>query len=724
MTFRTVFAASSGAAGLFQQLLDNIWIVIVVLCLGVLIGLIGGVIYSRYKAKYFSNEAERRIKNIISDFKKEKDTSETILRELQVGVLAYGADGRLITGNPSANALLGIRDIPQTMQGFLNRYGKDNGISLALMLQTNNVTGNVAVKDRIVRLRITRAQLSMYKTPSWIVIIQDITEQEREDKQRKEFVANVSHELKTPLTTISAYSETLLDWGLEGKTIQEIRSDIARIHDDSNRMDHLVQNLLLLSSIDSRGIRPNMVQYDIVSLMRQVVSRMQIQAQEKNIDLKSSVLSIVPPVFGDPTAIDRILTNLTSNAIKYTDHNGRVTVSLQKTDNYISLKVADNGMGVSKENLPRLFDRFYRVDSTGSRKYGGTGLGLSIAKELTELQGGTISVSSTLGKGSEFVITIPKAETTYRETLAAILSDSPRTEILFENARQYLMKAAEDIDLPVYELSKITGEQIEELLSYLLMVTEEEVDAVNIRNANSGVQRSAPVAEVIETKRNVPPPEEVENRRSEQAAEGVVKQRTSPISDGLEKPRSAPEPAVPERPRSAPEPVGVDKPRSAPAYVSPERPRSAPVPVAPERPRSAPVPVAPERPRSAPVPEGIEIPRRAPVPEPTVRPSYIIEPSPVIRNSDRVAKSIPGKDKIAAREVPIKRNMDAVSPGPIQSNNRDSTKELSDRLTKSKIHPDNRQRLKLSELQSSIDALHPLDSIGADTNTKEDKRES
>ncbi len=676
MTFRTVLVASSGASALFQQLLDNIWIILIALCLGALLGLVGGVIYSRYKAKYFSNEAERRIKNIVSDFKKEKDTSESILRELQVGVLAYGADGRLITGNPSANALLGVRDIPQTMQGFLNRYGKDNGISLALMLQTNNVTGNVAVKDRIVRLRITRAQLSMYKTPSWIVIIQDITEQEREDKHRKEFVANVSHELKTPLTTISAYSETLLDWGLEGKTIQEIRSDIARIHDDSNRMDHLVQNLLLLSSIDSRGIRPNMVQYDIVSLMRQVVSRMQIQAQEKNIDLRSSVLSIVPPVFGDPTAIDRILTNLISNAIKYTDHNGRVMVSLQKTDNYISLKVADNGMGVSKENLPRLFDRFYRVDATGSRKYGGTGLGLSIAKELTELQGGTISVSSTLGKGSEFVITIPKAETTYRETMAAILSDSPRTEILFENARNYLMKAAEDIDLPVYELSKITNDQIEDLLSYLLLVTDEEAETAHIRPSGSLPPEGASAPSPIEKNRN-----EVISGEKDQPDRGSV---------------------------SAP----VEKPKNAQAQGEAERPVYAPVPDRAEKPRI----VTPS--------EAEPEPRKIPVPEPVIRPSYRIEQSQAIRNSDRVAKTIPGKDKVSPREVPIKRNTDVVSAAPIRSDGRDSAKELSDRLTKSKIHPDNRQRLRLSEMQTTIDSLHPRDPVVADINSKEDKREN
>jgi hypothetical protein len=151
-----------------------------------------------------------------------------------------------------------------------------------------------------------------------------------------------------------------------------------------------------------------------------------------------------------------------------------VSVSVQLTNDYISIKVADNGMGVSKDNLQRLFDRFYRVDSTGSRKYGGTGLGLSIAKELTEIQGGTISVASVLGKGTEFVVTIPKAEKTYRETLAAIQADAPRHEIVYENAESYLLAAADEIDIPIQELSELTPEQFEDLLSYLLSMPKEE----------------------------------------------------------------------------------------------------------------------------------------------------------------------------------------------------------------------------------------------------------
>jgi signal transduction histidine kinase len=464
----------------FSVLREQPLMVFILVLIGIATGLLIGFLYSSLKTRFSNTQADRRLKTIVANFEQEKGASETIIRELQVGILAYGGDGRLISENPSAHAILSSDQLPLTLPLFLAQYGEDNGIKAALVLQTPNINGIVHVADKIVRLRLTQSQLAENRKPGWIIIIQDITEQEREEKQRKDFVANVSHELKTPLTTISGYSETLLDWGLDGMQQEEVRTYINRIHDDAVRMDSLVQDLLLLSSIDSRGIRPKMGQYDIVSIMKQVVGRMQVQAVEKEIQLESSVLSLIPPVFGDASAIDRVLTNLISNGIKYTERHGYVSVSIQLTNDYISMKVADNGMGVAKDNLPRLFHRFYRVDSTGSRKYGGTGLGLSIAKELTEIQGGTISVSSVLGKGTEFVITIPKAEKTYRETLTAVFDGSPRHEIVYENAAGYLQSAASEIEIPVSDLSQLTNEQVEELLAFLLTDPEDFEPEYNI----------------------------------------------------------------------------------------------------------------------------------------------------------------------------------------------------------------------------------------------------
>ena len=465
--------------GFFVQLRGEIWEYFLFAIAGVLLGVLVGFFLVVLKSRFSKNEANRKIQNLVADFEKERNAADSILSELEVGILAYSG-GRLVTGNPSAKFLLGVDTIPESFSSFLRNFGQDNGIQAAVVLQTPNITEQIEFPERIVRARLTQANLSMNSSDSWIIVLQDITEEERDKKQRKEFVANVSHELKTPLTTISAYSETLLEWGLDGKKKEEIREDILRIHDDAVRMDALVQNLLLLSSIDSRGIKPRMVQYDAVSILRQVVNRMQVQAIEKEVQLESSVLSIIPPVYGDPSALERIITNLVSNGIKYTDTRGYVSVSVQLTNDYISLKFKDNGMGVSKENISRLFDRFYRVDSTGSRKYGGTGLGLSIAKELTEIQGGTISVSSTLGKGTEFVVTIPKAEKTFSEVMIAVRDGAPRKEILYENAHAYMLSAMKDLGMDVKDLHELQSHQEDELLDYLMTSMQDEVSEYTV----------------------------------------------------------------------------------------------------------------------------------------------------------------------------------------------------------------------------------------------------
>ena len=542
------YVTNAPAADAFSFLREQPLMAFILLLVGIIAGLLTGFLYSSLKTRFSNTQADRRLKTIVANFEQEKGASKTILRELQVGILAYGGDGRLISENPSAHAILSTEELPSTLQLFLAQYGDDNGIKAALVLQTPNITGIVHVGDKIIRLRLTQSQLAENRKPGWIIIIQDITEQEREEKQRKDFVANVSHELKTPLTTISGYSETLLDWGLGGMAQEEVRTYINRIHDDAVRMDSLVQDLLLLSSIDSRGIRPKMGQYDIVSVMKQVVSRMQVQAIEKEIQLESSVLSLIPPVFGDASAIDRILTNLVSNGIKYTDHRGYVSVSIQLTNDYISMKVVDNGMGVAKDNLPRLFHRFYRVDSTGSRKYGGTGLGLSIAKELTEIQGGTISVASVLGKGTEFVVTIPKAEKTYRESLTAIFDGSPRHEIVYENAAIYLHAAAADIELPITELSQLSHEQVEELLAFLLSSPEDFEPEYNIISPAEMLPARYEAA-----KRTQVVKEQSENLRSHSA----VKNRTEPTRKQAQ---------APERNQ----PADILRPDARPARIHPD----------------------------------------------------------------------------------------------------------------------------------------------------------
>jgi two-component system sensor histidine kinase VicK len=278
----------------------------------------------------------------------------------------------------------------------------------------------------------------------------------------------VSHELKTPLTTIKTYSESLLDWGLTEKNKEAVRKDIWRIHDDSLRMERLVEDLLLLSSIDSRGIRVRLELLDITQVVRQVVDRLQHQAQEKSIDMACFTLSRIPLVFVDRTAMERVVTNLVSNAIKYTDKSGSVKIYISYLVDDVCIKVSDTGFGIEKEHLPRIFNRFYRVDMTGSRMFGGTGLGLSIARELVELHDGKISVSSTLGKGTEFTVMIPIARKVLQDTLNASQLNCPPIDPLHQAAADELLQMADELKIADHNLCNLTRQQIDRLLDRIL----------------------------------------------------------------------------------------------------------------------------------------------------------------------------------------------------------------------------------------------------------------
>lgn len=418
---------------------------------------------------------ESEMSDVITQFIEERNKSEIILSDLDIGVLGYSSDGVLINHNPAAKKMLGNEAPPDKLIDFLEKYGTDNGIQAAMLLGNDSVTGNLQMQDKILRIRLKESRFDEGRKAGTIIVIQDISDQEREERQRKEFVANVSHELKTPLTTIKTYSESLLDWGLDEKNADSIRKDIWRIHDDSLRMGRLVEDLLLLSSIDSRGIRIRMEQLDIVSLIRQNVDRMQLQAQEKEIELSCMTVSQIPPVFVDRTAVERVITNLLSNAIKYTDRAGVIKVFIGRLVDDIYVKVSDTGFGIEDDHLPHIFNRFYRVDMTGSRMYGGTGLGLSIAKELTELHHGKVQVQSVLGKGTEFTVMIPSARKIFNDTIEALLGGhSVLQDLLYIKASEELAVIAMDSGMITSSLQELDDEGLTELLDMINNSDERE----------------------------------------------------------------------------------------------------------------------------------------------------------------------------------------------------------------------------------------------------------
>lgn len=448
----------------------------IVLFIGVLLGITSGFLIMKIKMKYYKRIQSKLLDGTVAEFINERNKAEAILIDLDVGILAYNSNGQLINYNPAACAIMMIKEPPETFKEFLMEYGQENGLRAGAFLGTDISTAVMQIKDKTLRIRLKETKLDQGMKAGNIVVIQDITEQENEEKRRKEFVANVSHELKTPLTTIKTYSESLLEWGLDEKNKESVRKDVTRIHEDAVRMGSLVEDLLLLSSIDSKGMRSKMDQHDLSTIVKGVIDRLQIQAEEKNIELNSYTLKKIPWVFVDRTAIERVMINIVSNAIKYTDQNGKVTVFLGVLVDDVYAKISDTGFGIEKDKLPFIFNRFYRVDMTGSRMYGGTGLGLSIAKELVELHGGDITVKSVLGKGTDFVVRIPCAKKVFKDTLCAISINTAGSSILYRTASDVVVKKANEIGIKKDHIAILSEAQIEEIARKTLY--EDEWDEV------------------------------------------------------------------------------------------------------------------------------------------------------------------------------------------------------------------------------------------------------
>ena len=237
-----------------------------------------------------------------------------------------------------------------------------------------------------------------------LVLFKDITEHVKLDNMRKEFVADVSHELKTPLTSIKGFSETLLEGDCDPDTEKHF---LGIINDNADRMEKLVQDLLILSRYDNKRNQNSVSKFDLGELVKKCSEKFTIEVQKKNQDMECFVTADVPLVKADKDGIERVIINIISNGVKYTPDGGKISIYVGYVHNDAYVKIKDTGIGIPKEDLDKIFERFYRVDKARSRQMGGTGLGLSIAKEIIEQNNGNIDVKSTLGKGTEVIIRIP-----------------------------------------------------------------------------------------------------------------------------------------------------------------------------------------------------------------------------------------------------------------------------------------------------------------------------
>ena len=266
---------------------------------------------------------------------------------------------------------------------------------------------NVKVGENALNLFFDQFKDENDRPSGIMVMIQDITEHVRLDDMRREFVADVSHELKTPITSIMGYSDTLLEGEYDKETQERFLKVIAT---ESRRMAKLVTDLLTLSRFDNNQILQEKTRFDLGELVKQCQESLEIQISQKNHKVECFVTADVPPVYADKEGIQRVIINILTNAIKYTPEGGNIKIYVGFVYNDAYIKVIDNGLGIPEEDLKRIFERFYRVDKARTRKMGGTGLGLSIAKEILDRNGGNIDIKSQEGKGTEVVIRIPTKE--------------------------------------------------------------------------------------------------------------------------------------------------------------------------------------------------------------------------------------------------------------------------------------------------------------------------
>jgi two-component system phosphate regulon sensor histidine kinase PhoR len=358
------------------------------------------------------NVMASEIKKRVHEITQEKETLMTILRGMSDGVMVVDAQGRIILINSVLEELLQKRsDVggktpvevirsAELQNGFDRVLEKGETLSMELSLATSQ-TDNV--------FAVTIARLMHQDKPGGAVaVFHDITELKRVEQMRKDFVANVSHELRTPLTSIKGYAETLCEEGIEKNSQAQSFAQIILKH--ANRLSVLVHDLLSLTQLESQSTPMHRNEVDLCKVLDSAVLVVKPAAEAKNLHISTESIPEMTMVWADRDQIGQALVNFLDNAVKYTPEGGSITVSVTDAEDEVQVTVEDTGIGIPREDLNRIFERFYRVDKNRSRELGGTGLGLSIVKHIIQSHSGRVWVNSELERGSAFSFSLPKKQ--------------------------------------------------------------------------------------------------------------------------------------------------------------------------------------------------------------------------------------------------------------------------------------------------------------------------
>jgi two-component system phosphate regulon sensor histidine kinase PhoR len=336
---------------------------------------------------------------------------QAILTSMSEGVVATEITGRISIINPAAAELfnlspgMGVGEFPYKV--FPNSELGD--IFHQIYVKGYSLQKEITwpgEPERTFNLRLAPIRDDINEEIRGVVaVIGDVTKIRQLESMRRDFVANVSHELKTPLTSIKGFVETILDGALDDR--DTAKKFLTIIYQEAERLNHLIHDLLDISKLESGQMDVKQKSIKIKPLVNAILASLENQLSDKNITLIKQFKTETIP--GDEDLLQEVIINLLDNAIKYTPADGTVRIGTDRTKEGVSFYVEDTGIGIPKESLPRLFERFYRVDKGRSRAMGGTGLGLAIVKHIIERHGGKINVTSEFGKGSRFTFVIPTA---------------------------------------------------------------------------------------------------------------------------------------------------------------------------------------------------------------------------------------------------------------------------------------------------------------------------
>ena len=356
------------------------------------------------------NEMGQHIEQNMAEIGAVKNRLEALLNNTVNGIMMIGMEGTVTYANPAAVSLLNLRD------NFIGRNHAEmiNAYELLEMIDEARESRQAVKRSiilhtlgaRIIEATVVPIKNQTGSSDDILLVVNDITELKRLEKVRKDFVANVSHELRTPITSISGFAETLLEEG--GKNPDNLKEFSRIIYDEAQRLSILINDLLELSKLESDESSANIQRININQKLRESVGRMKTISGRRNIDIAYHENVNNVEINSDPHLIDQIMMNILDNAIKYSPDGGQIEVELEELNDRIKVSVKDNGVGIPPQDIPRVFERFYRVDKARSRKTGGTGLGLSIVKHALDKLNGQVTVESTEGRGSLFSFSLPK----------------------------------------------------------------------------------------------------------------------------------------------------------------------------------------------------------------------------------------------------------------------------------------------------------------------------